>query len=112
GWIVGQRTDLRVRQSRAERPPVRESAGRIAVGDGDRALRVGDVVEAADDERVDTVVGDEFERRGPDDAGRQIGPEIGKGCALVRGAEKIRVVGYEVAELRSRIEHDPWRAGP
>jgi hypothetical protein len=69
GWIVGQRTDLRVRQSRAEGPPVRERAGRIAVGDGDRALRVGDVVEAADEERVYAIVGNELECRGPDNAG-------------------------------------------
>ena len=64
-------------------------AGRVAVGDGDRALRIGDVVEAADDERVYAIVGNEFERRGPDDPCRQIGGEIGKDRALVRGAEQI-----------------------
>ena len=110
GWIVGQCAHLRVRQSRAERPPVRESATRVAVGDGDRALGIGDVVEAADDERVDAVGGDEFERRRPDDVGRQqISREIGKGAALVPGAEKVGVVGHEISVLRARIEHDAGR---
>ena len=110
GRIVEQRTDLRVRQPRAECPPIHENSGRVAVGDGDRALRIGDVVEAADDERVDSIVRDEFEHRGPDDMDRQqIGREIGKRCALVPGAEQVGVVGHEVPVLRARIEHDVGR---
>src|SRR5262249_58838089 len=76
--IIEECIDLRVGQSCSKWPPVRENADCVAVGNGDRALRIGDVVEAADEERVYAIVGNEFERGWSDDAGRQIGGEIGE----------------------------------
>src|SRR5207245_11441265 len=61
GWIIEECIDLRVWQSRSEWPPVRENADCVAVGNGDRALRIGERVEAADEEGIDAIVGNEVE---------------------------------------------------
>ena len=101
--------------------PIVASAGPLT-GDVDTIRRLEEVGVAAavlpslfeeqinhDQQRIHAIVGNEFERRGPDDAGRQVGGESGKARALVGGAEQIGVVGHEIAQLRARIEHDAGR---
>src|SRR5262249_31290104 len=56
GRVVRQRTDRRVRQARSERPPTREIADAIAVRDRYRTLRIGHIIETANEQSIDAVV--------------------------------------------------------
>jgi hypothetical protein len=97
--IVSECTDLAVRQPRPKRSPVGEIADRIAVGRRNRALRIGHIVETAREQRIHAIIGNKFERRWSDNARWQVACQICDRCTLIRCAEKVCIIGYEISQL-------------